>query len=250
MSSRKRERRGSGVRWPLAVILTAGLALVWLAGCQAQQATPTKSPLGGGAEPGAGGVPEIDPTTVETRDDIVDIVQYWNPEPWLLESGRPVGFRATVLFISGATGRGAFVPGNIMIWMYALEPSEEGMPKRTLLYGWEFTEDQSILYRVRKRSIQGYYYGFQLLWGPEVDALGKEVEFVVGYQRLDGRPLTAPGRQFRVPVPAGYRRPTSRPAREQPPPIAPPPERRPKRPAESPGRGPDAGVVTDPRWCG
>jgi len=160
---------------------------------------------------------EIDASRAETRDDIVEIVQYWRPEPWLYDADRrPVGFRSTVYFVSGATDRGAFVPGNILIWLYVLEPSTEGVPQRKHVFGWEFDEPQSVLYRVRKASLQGYYYGFPLLWGPEVDVLGREIEVVFGYERKDGRILSAPGRRLHVPVPPGYRRPTSAPANPTP----------------------------------
>jgi hypothetical protein len=128
--------------------------------------------------------------------------------PWLFDSDRrAVGFQATVYFWSGSTDRGAFVPGKIMVWMYTIEPSQVGMPQRKPVYGWEFDEAQSTLYRVRKTGIQGYYYGFPLAWGPEVDVLGREIEVVFGYEHLDGRIITAIGQRLRVPIPPGYRRP-------------------------------------------
>lgn len=192
-----RQRSAGPARWAGAV-LALGLA-AWSGGCQQP---PGRQSVGTPAL--------IDPTKVETRDDITQIVQYWKPVPWLYDSDRrPVGFQVTVYFWSGAMDRGAFVPGRILVWLYELEPTADGLRQRKLAYGWELSEQESRLYRVRKRSIQGYYYGFPLLWGPEVDVVGKEIEIVFGYERLDGRLLTTPGHRLRVPVPPGYRPPTA-----------------------------------------
>jgi len=196
-----RTRRVWSNIWLTSLPATIGVCLLVLAvGCE----TP----------PGATRLGEIDAASVPTRDDITQIIQYWRRDPWLFdEDRRPVGFQATVYFVSGATARGAFVPGKILVWMYELQPKPEGGFERKLVYGWEFDERESVLYRVRRKSIQGYYYGFPLRWGPEVDVLGKPIEVVFGYQRRDGRILTAPGHRERVPVPPGFsRRPlTTRP---------------------------------------
>jgi hypothetical protein len=212
-------RTGRSLRGCVTAALTAAaLPLVLSTGCAAP-------PLRNGDE--------IDVSHAETHDDITEIVQYWNPLPWRYDADRrPVGFQTTIYFISGQTGRGAFVPGKILVWLYTLEPGPDGVPVRKSVYGWEFNEAESTLYRVRKKSVQGYYYGFPLLWGPEVNVVGKDIEIVFGYQRLDGSVLTAAGKRFRVPVPPGYRLPSERHA--MPPPLETQPAENRVRPALPP----------------
>jgi hypothetical protein len=204
------------------------LLLAWLAGC--------KAPPGGGpswwAAPQAEPVRSatIDPTTVKTYDDIIEINQFWQPEPWLYDAdGRPVGFRATVYFVSGQTERGAFVPGRILVWLYDVDRAADGTSERKLVYGWQFGPAESMLYRVRKRGMLGYYYGFPLMWGAGIELVGREIEVVFGYERQDGRVITAPARRFKVPRTGG---PGGRPLRPPVPPApepAPAPEREPPR---------------------
>ena len=147
---------------------------------------------------------EIDPTKVETRDDIFQIVQFWPQMPWLQHTDRIVGFKVTVYFRSGETRLGAFVPGTIFAWIYELEPDAHGRRERKLAHMWEFDQAEALGYRVRKRSIQGYYYGFPLRWDDELRLEGKLIEIQLGYERRNKQLVLSEHRQFRVPVPAGY----------------------------------------------
>jgi hypothetical protein len=151
---------------------------------------------------------EIDPTTVETRDDIFSIIQFWPQYPWLQSSDRIVGFKVTVYFRSGKTQLGTFVPGTIFVWLYELVPSGEGgRRERELAYGWELDEAEALSYRVTKRAIGGYYYGFPLTWPSELALEGKLVEIQFGYERADSKLILSEPRQFRVPVPYVYEPP-------------------------------------------
>jgi hypothetical protein len=131
--------------------------------------------------------------------------------PWLQHADRIVGFKVTVYFVSGQTEKGAFVPGNIFVWMYTLEPTADGRRERKLAYVWEFKESESVDYRVTKRAIGGYYYGFPLTWPPELRLEGKQVEIQFGYERMDKTVALSPVRRFRVPIPAGYQPPNEEP---------------------------------------
>lgn len=188
----KRSCSSPAQRWPrrLTWPLLCGAALAALcAGCQA---------------PAQRGTGSIDAARAETRDDIVQIVRYWKAVPWLFDSeGRPVGFSVPIYFVSGQTERGAFVPGKILIWMYVLENQPGGPPKRELVRGWEFNEQESTLYRVTRRTIQGYGYMFPLIWGPNVEVFGKTIEIVFGYERRQGGLLTDPGKRLKVPEDRG-----------------------------------------------
>ena len=147
---------------------------------------------------------EIDPTKVETRDDIFQIVQFWPQMPWLQRADRIAGFKVTVYFRSGETRLGAFVPGTIFVWVYGLEPSARGRRERKLAYMWELDQAEALGYRVRKRSIQGYYYGFPLRWDDQLRLEGKLVEIQFGYERRNRQLVLSEPREFYVPIPAGY----------------------------------------------
>ncbi len=147
---------------------------------------------------------EIDPTKIETRDDIFQIVQFWPQMPWLQRTDRVVGFKVTVYFRSGETRLGAFVPGNIFVWVYELQPAARGRRERKLAHMWELDQAGALGYRVRKRSIQGYYYGFPLRWDDGLGLEGKLVEIQFGYERGNKQLVLSEPRQFRVPVPVGY----------------------------------------------
>lgn len=177
-------------------------------GCESPRSQPPVSPFRAQRDEKDARKIEIDPPKIETRDDIVQIVQYWPQMPWLQEGSRIVGFRVTVYFVSGETEKGAFVPGNIFVWLYEFVPTADGRRNRKLAHVWEFNEAEAMGYRVTKRAIGGYYYGFPLRWPKDLSLEGKRVEVQFGYERKkDKSVLLGPPRQYRVRVPAGYRPP-------------------------------------------
>jgi hypothetical protein len=192
-----------------SILLTLSLALAALAagGCQAF------GPAGNNGE--------IDPLRVPTRTDIVSIQIFWSNPIWLLNSdSEPVGIQAPVYFVSGETQRGAFVDGNITVWMYELTPNASSRNDRKLLYEWKLDGPAERIFRVRRKAIGGYYYGLRLLWPSDLPVDGKQVEIVVGYTRPDGTVIRSLGRRDEI-VPANRRRllapgrPSSAPSRYQ-----------------------------------
>lgn len=192
--------RNASLRRCGGVVLAVALLL---AGCET---TRTEGPGSKPYEPGK--PPEIDPPKVKSRDDVFQIVQFWPQTPWLQKSDRIVGFKVTVYFRSSETGLGAFVSGDIFAWVYELVLTEDGHREPKLVHMWQLKEAEAMGYRVRKRSIQGYYYGFPLAWPQELTLEGKQVEIQFGYERADKRVILSEPRQFRVPMPIGYRPPT------------------------------------------
>jgi len=190
----------------------ATLALAaFCAGCETPpQSNPPRSILGGRQGADRRRQNEIDPTKIESRDDIFQIVQFWPQMPWLQKADRVVGFKVTVYFRSSETRLGAFVSGNILVWVYELVPAEDGRREPRLAHMWEFDQAEAMGYRITRRSIQGYYYGFPLIWPRELTLEGKQVEIQFGYERADKRVVLSEPRQFRVPVPAGYRPPPTK----------------------------------------
>jgi len=146
----------------------------------------------------------IDPSKVPTRDDIVAIYQFWPNVPWLFESDRVVGFRVSTYFVSGETELGEFVPGTIFAWVYTLEPGPERRLEREVAHVWEFDQAAAMSYRVAKRAVGGYFYGFMLAWPPNVELEGRLIEIEFGYERGDKTVVTGAARRFRVPVSADY----------------------------------------------
>ncbi|RMF76472.1 MAG: hypothetical protein D6744_12275, partial [Planctomycetota bacterium] len=89
----------------LKLTCTVALALTPLfCGCQTQTKRSGAPPTVLGA-PGDSPPPKyVDAAAVPTRDDIVSIHQFWPQVPWLRDtSGKAVGFRVPVYFVSGET---------------------------------------------------------------------------------------------------------------------------------------------------
>jgi len=192
--------------WPrLPLGITLALALVY-AGCESPNSNEPRSTWRGQPD-GPSQANKIDPTKIDTRDDIFSIVQFWPQTPWLRTSDRVVGFKVTVYFRSGETELGAFVPGTIFVWLYEMVPTADGRRERKIAYGWEFDQAGALAYRVTKRAIGGYYYGFPLIWSEELALEGKLIEIQFGYERGDQRLILSEPRQFRVPVPYTYQPP-------------------------------------------
>ena len=205
---------------PLLAFAAAGLAAL-LAGCQPVQkdgVTPTtqKPFFGSTADSNAsnlkkstilGSTPQappaqIDPTKVDEKDDITEIFQYWPPAPVRVDNdGAPVGFKVAVYLASGETEKGAFVPGTIYLQLYEVGRALSGKSKRELLHTWQFDRNGAMPYRVRKKSVTGYFYGFILNWPPELELAGKTVDVEIAYEATSGRVVTSAPHRFQVPLP-------------------------------------------------
>lgn len=157
------------------------------------------SPLGRAAPARPASGQEIDPTTIETRDDVVAIQTMWNLWPWRVDPERNViGFKVPVYFVSAQTERGAFVSGTIFCWVYADERGTDGRRERKLVHMWELNHHEAMGFRVRRKAVGGYYYGFILTWPGTLDLAGRDIEVEFGYERRDGRLITT-SQRLRVP---------------------------------------------------
>jgi hypothetical protein len=192
----------------MAGVMAAALLLA--VGCESPSGGTSSRRFGPFGDAGDQRQGDIDPTQIETRDDIVQVIQFWPQWPWLEEANRVVGFRVTVYFVSGQTEKGAFVPGNIFVWLYTLEPTPEGGRERKLAHLWEFDQRESMGFRVAKRAIGGYFYGFPLAWPKELDLEGKQIEIQFGYERLNKKVILGSPKIYRVPVLTGYEPPVER----------------------------------------
>ncbi len=239
----------------LAVISIGVLGLVLLGSTGCQQTKPaigqvpaTAGPLGGGAPPPP--PPPIDPTKVAVADDIVDIFEGWSPVPWLEDwDQRVIGFKATVFFLSGKSERGAFVPGTIFCEVNTLQRGPNGRPQRQLVHRWEFDQQKAMNFRMRKKAVGGYYYGFPLTWPAELDVGGREIEVVFGYKRVDGKTILGSPHRLKVPASGEWHSPPS----EQPgadfaegPTPAAPPRPQPAAAAKAAPSAPSAGGPGQP----
>ena len=189
--------------------LAAGtlLLLFVCAGCQSDRSS-SSGWLGKNQAATARERNKIDSTRIKTRDDIVQIVQFWNQPYWLQDSRRVSGFKVTVYFVSGESEKGAFVPGNIFVWVYELVPTAPGQYEKKIAHVWEFDEKEAMATRVNKRAVGGYFYGFPLKWPASVSLEGKQIEIQIGYERIGNKQvvLSSP-RRFHVPVPIEFASP-------------------------------------------
>lgn len=194
-----------GMRRSLTILIVTGAALTH--GCESTHSRPSPGSTWSTQnaprrDPNAN---RIDSTRIETRDDIVQIVAYWNQPYWLQDSERVRGFKATVYFVSGESEKGAFVPGNMFVWIYEMVPAGRGRFERKLVHGRQFSEAEALALRVNKRAAGGYYYGMILQWPRDVYLEGKQVQIQFGYERQSNKQVVlSPSRSFKVPVPINF----------------------------------------------
>ncbi|MBN2446280.1 MAG: hypothetical protein JXO22_06125 [Phycisphaerae bacterium] len=173
------------MRHLVGVVMLAG-AVLTLVGCQAGE---QRQPAVG--EP-------FDASTINTRDDITQVNSFCVTPPWLRDEGRVVGFRARAYLVSAATGRGVFVPGDILVTVHKCVADRSGVVTRVPVHEWTLDEKAAMGFRVTKRTLMGYSYGLILRWPDELNLMGEVIEITIKYRRTDGVIIPSPPKQFRV----------------------------------------------------
>lgn len=174
------------------VLVLACALITGAAGCQA--------PSGGGAQ---GPVTATPQQVAEMLDpNVVGVVAYYDPyNPWLWNENRtrPRGIVIQALYLEGnRPGKGVFGDGVISPRMYVRTVDDQGEPDWKLAKEWNFTAAESIPYRSKKQTTQGWGYRFHLPWG-DLDIAGREIRMIVQYRRSDGRTMLSGKKDFRVP---------------------------------------------------
>jgi hypothetical protein len=141
----------------------------------------------------------IDPTTVDTRDDVIRIIPYWSQVPWLKSSDVVVGFGVRVYFVSGETEVGTFVPGQIQILTNLLTPEGDYL-RRSLVHQKTIVGQEEVGFRVRRKSPIGYSYGFPVRWPDDLNLAGKQIEVLIRYVRTNGTTIDSASKRLRVPL--------------------------------------------------
>lgn len=158
-------------------------------------------------QPGAGAPappPEtIDPTVVDTHDNIVQIVALWRHFPFLKNGDEVVGIVPRVYFVESGESKGAFVSGPIGAELYLLERDRDGRLVRGLAHEWKLDRAAAEGLRIRKVSPMGYSYGLPLQWPGDMDLAGRQVEVVFTYTRADGHVIRSSAKRLRIPLPNG-----------------------------------------------
>ncbi len=152
----------------------------------------------------------VDVRSVGVSDNIVQIVKFWPREPWV-RFRRDIapavdGIRtASVFLVDGATRKGMFGDGTIIVDMYQIEADEEGYEVAEKVYTWSFDAEEAMPFRSRKRTVQGWGYQLRLHW-EDLDLAGQEIELRISFRRLDGQVVNSSGQRFRVPAARARRR--------------------------------------------
>lgn len=162
-------------------------ALALLAGCQ-----PT-----GPISPKPGDT--FDASAVATHDDITAIHSFWREPPWVVDAGRVIGFRTRVYLRSASTELGEFVPGTLIVKVFVRSQGPHGDVERTLAHEWRLPAADAMNFRITRRELMGNSYGLVLLWPPELDLSGREIDVQFIYERLTGVTIPSPPKYFRVP---------------------------------------------------
>ena len=196
-------------RGGVGIVILAGLAagVIGGSGCESSRVgtSPGSAWLGQQRSNNKPADNRIDSTRVETRDDIVQIVSFWNQPYWLQDIERVRGFKSTVYFVSGYTEKGAFVPGPIDIWVYEMVPTSTGRYERRLVFTHQLNAAEAMAMRVNKLAVGGYYYGFLIQWPIDLYLEGKQVQIQFGYERqADKQVILSSPRTFEVPKPFNF----------------------------------------------
>lgn len=183
-----------------------------LAGCQGPQpanqtpqtTSPPITPIFGGPKPAAAQPDKPKPLEaekIEARDDIIAINVIWQQHPWIGDQrGMINGFKAgPVYFQSGGTSKGAFVSGKIRCDLFRID-RKPGRIDRFALQSWEFDAAKARGFRLTRRLIGGYGYGFLLNWANDLNLAGREIEVEFSYERADGRVVSSPPERLKVPL--------------------------------------------------
>jgi hypothetical protein len=145
----------------------------------------------------------IDPTIVDTHDNIVQIVALWRQFPFLKNGDEIVGIVPRVYFVESGESKGAFVDGPIGAELHLLERDRDGRMVRGLAHEWKLDRATAMGLRIRKVSTMGYSYGMPLRWPADMDLGGRQVEVVFTYTRADGHVIRSSAKRMRVPLSTG-----------------------------------------------
>lgn len=163
------------------------------------QPMPANPPAPGGGAAGTpddGGLPGDDV-------NIIGVRKFISQEPWLSFNKEGVrqaeGLKATVYLESGTSGKGAFGDGILRVVLYSVhrdpQTGEETLRRE---YRWDLTPRQSVPWRAKQQSVQGWGYGLRLNWG-NAEVRGREIELVFQFIRRDGNIVTGEPQRLRVP---------------------------------------------------
>lgn len=170
----------------------------------------------------AGGRQEFDASRVQTNDQISAVAVFWDQRDlWLYRPDNTdvvAGFQMNVYFLSGRSGKGVFVPGDIVVKVFVEEMTEQGQ-QTFLAHQARLTEQEAVKWRYTKRGTLGYYYGLRIDWPRDRDALlaGREIEVRVEYEADSGRLVRSTAHRLNVPRPRPWERSNLTPLSENPP---------------------------------
>ncbi|MHC4611082.1 MAG: hypothetical protein ACYS7M_12125 [Planctomycetota bacterium] len=130
--------------------------------------------------------------------DVSRVVCVYQTAPWISFRGdpNPAGVRFNLFLASRETGKGVLADGMVRATLHRKDLAEDGSVQRTEVCNW--TQDLRDVPRTKKETALGWGYQPRLYWG-EVDVAGKEVEVVVWYEDLSGRPVYAQAKSLKVP---------------------------------------------------
>ena len=90
-----------------------------------------------------------------------------------------------MFLIDGATGRGLFGEGTIVVDLYRIGVDEEGNEATTKVHEWTFDAERAVPFRSKQRTALGWGYQLRLHW-EDLDVAGQEIELRISFRRPDG----------------------------------------------------------------
>ncbi len=162
----------------------------------------------GCVEPGRPDLPGPDSSAARrlpgySADPVMKVICLFRPEPACFRSfdpegdPNPEGFTFTLYLVSARTEKGIHPEGTIQVKMYRLEPTDQGIVKRDLVYESRPVPAHTLTYSTRRTAL-GWGYAPSFFWG-NADVLGYKVEVVVEFTGVDGRVVRSQPRGLKVP---------------------------------------------------
>ncbi len=137
------------------------------------------------------------------RKNIVSVATFVDKRsPWLNFDDPPRdvpgGIKIPLYLTSHDSPLGVFGDGTLHVDMYRVDKAPDGSEEPAHLRRWTYDTQQAYMFGTRKKQRVGWGYQLMLNWG-DVDVLGREVMFIVSFERLDGRMIRGKRIYFKVP---------------------------------------------------
>lgn len=143
--------------------------------------------------------PKASNAPANRANDVSNVVCFFPANMWqsfdVEGDTKPEGFAFVLYLVSGKTGKGSYVDGQLKVSMYKFDRAPDGSKVRSLAQDWSVdTRDLP----KRKATRLGVGYQPYMYWG-DTKVLGKEIEIMVQYRSPSGQRVVGQTVHLKVP---------------------------------------------------